>query len=401
MPNEKYKVKLTEEEVKSLKEITHKGNTSSARTIMHANVLLQTNDASSNKKTDREIAEMFSISKTTVNQIRKTYATEGLRRALYRKTRLTAPILSKITGEFEALVIAAALSPAPLERARWTLRLLAEHCMEKQYIVSISYVAIGEMLNTNQVKPHISEYWCIPKENDASFVANMEDVLNIYQRPYDPLLPVICMDEKPIQFLDEARQRIKAKPLRVDPDTDIVKEGSTEKIDSEYVRCGHGSIFMVTEPLAGWRHVEARDTRKKEDFALIMRKVMEERFMQAEKIILVADNLNTHNKASFYETFEPQTAFRMAQKFEFHYTPMHGSWLNIAECELSALAKECLGKRRVNSTDLLNEILSSWETDRNKRQKGVNWQFTADDARIKLKRLYPTPMFSEEQYRFL
>jgi transposase len=244
MPNEKYKVELTEEEVKTLNEITHKGNTSSAKTIMHANVLLQTNDVNPNKKADRDIAEMFSISKTTVNQIRKTYATEGLKSALCRKTRLTAPILSKITGEFEALVIAAALSPAPQERARWTLRLLAEHCVEKQYIVSISYVAIGGMLN--QVKPHISEYWCIPKENDASFVASMEDVLNIYQRPYNPLLPVICMDEKPIQFLDEARQRIQAKPLRIDPDTDIAKGGRTEKIDSEYVRCGHGSIFIVT-----------------------------------------------------------------------------------------------------------------------------------------------------------
>jgi len=401
MPIGKYKVELSEDEIKFLNALTHKGNTSSARTIMHANVLLQSNDLSPTRKTDREIAEMFSISKTTVNQIRKTYITEGLKSALHRKTRLTAPNLSKITGEFEALVIAAALSPAPQERARWTLRLLAEHCMEKQYVVSISYVTIGEMLNTNQVKPHISEYWCIPKENDASFVSNMEDVLNIYQKPYNSLIPVVCMDEKPIQYLDEVRERIHAKPLRIDPETDVKKEGCTEKIDSEYVRCGHGSIFMVTEPLAGWRHVEARDTRKKEDFALIMRKVMEERFLQAEKIILIADNLNTHNNASFYEAFEPQIAFQLAQKFEFHYTPTHGSWLNIAECELSSLAKECLGKRRISNTVSLNEILSLWESDRNKRQKGVNWQFTTENARIKLKRLYPTPMFSEEQYKLL
>jgi transposase len=398
MPTEKYKVELTEDELKILNEITHKGKESSAKTIMHANVLLQTNDSSPAKKTDREIAEMFSLSKTTVNQIRKTYATEGLKNALYRKTRLTAPILSKITGDFEARVIATALGPAPQERAKWTLRLLAEHCMEKQYIVSVSYVTIGEMLNTNQVKPHISEYWCIPKENDASFVANMEDVLNIYQQPYNPRVPVICMDEKPIQFLSEVRQRIQAKPLRLNPDTGVKKGGNSEKIDSEYVRCGHGSIFIVTEPLAGWRHVEARNTRKKEDFALIMRKVMEQRLLHAEKVILIADNLNTHNKASFYEAFEPQIAFHMAQKFEFHYTPAHGSWLNIAECELSSLAKECLGKRRIDNIDLLNEILSSWECDRNKRQKGVNWQFTTADARVKLKRLYPTPMFSEEQY---
>jgi hypothetical protein len=257
------------------------------------------------------------------------------------------------------------------------------------------------MLNTNQVKPHIGEYWCIPKENDAGFVANMEEVLNIYQMPYNPQIPVICMDEKPIQFLGEVRERIKAKPLRIDPDTNVLKEGYTEKIDAEYVRCGHGSIFIVTEPLGGWRHVEARETRKKEDFALIMRKVMDERFREAETVILIADNLNTHNKASFYEAFEPQVAFQMAQKFEFHYTPTHGSWLNIAECELSSLAKECLGKRRIDNVKVLNDILSLWENDRNSRQKGVNWQFSTDDARVKLKRFYPTPMFSEEQYQLL
>ena len=201
MPKEKYKVCLTKEELEILNAITHKGKTASAMTIMHANVLLLTNDANIKKKTDREIADLYSLSKTTVNDIRKVYATEGLERALHRKTRLTAPILSKITGEFEAQVIATALSPAPQERSRWTLRLLAEHCVEKQYIVSISYVALGEMLNTNQVKPHISKYWCIPKENDPNFVANMEDVLSIYQRPYNPSVPVICLDEKPIQLV--------------------------------------------------------------------------------------------------------------------------------------------------------------------------------------------------------
>ena len=154
--------------------------------------------------------------------------------------------------------------------------------------------------------------------------------------------------------------------------------------------------------MKGWRYVISRDTRKKGDFALIMRKVMEdERFSKAEKIIVVLDNLNTHNIASFYKAFEPKIAFQMAQKFEFHYTPTHGSWLNIAECELSALARECLGKRRISSTDSLNEILSLWEKDRNKRQKGVNWQFTTDKARNKLKRLYPEPEFSEEDYKLL
>ena len=395
MPNEKYAVILSDQEMQMLLNLTHKGSGNSAKKIMHANVLLNTNDLSPTKKTDREIAEIFNISKTTVNQIRKIYATEGIEAALNRKTRLTAPILSKITGEFEAQVIATALSPAPDGRARWTLRLLAEHCMEKQYLVNISHTCIGEMLNTNQVKPHLSDYWCIPKENDAAFVACMEDVLGIYQKPYNPNIPVLCMDEKPIQFLDETRQRIAAKPLRVDPETKLPKPGTNEKIDSEYVRCGHGSIFIFTEPLAGWRHVVARQTRTKSDFAFLTHQILRERYSHADKVLLIADNLNTHNKAAFYEAFPPHIAYDMAQMFEFHHTPVHGSWLNIAECELSSLARECLGNQRINCLESLNELLAHWEADRNERQKGVNWQFTAKDARIKLKRLYPTPTFSD------
>ena len=173
MPKEKYKVELSKKEIKILEEITHKGNLNSAKKIMHANILLKTNDIDPNKKTDREISEIFAISKTTVNQIRKSYANEGLKAALERKTRLTDPVLSKITGDFEAYVIATALGPAPEGRARWTLRLLAEHCIENRYIITISHTCIGKMLNTNEVKPHLSEYWSIPKENDASFVAHI------------------------------------------------------------------------------------------------------------------------------------------------------------------------------------------------------------------------------------
>ena len=393
MPKENFLVALTNEETKILLDITHKGNNHSALEIMHANILLNSNDNSLSKKTNREIAEQFNISATTVNSVRRTYAMEGLENALHRKTRITGPMLSKITGNFEARVIAAALSPPPEGRARWTLKLLAEHCVEKQYIVTISHTAIGEMLNTNQVKPHIGAYWCIPKENDAGFVANMEDILTIYAKPYDPLIPVICMDEKPVQFLAETRARIEAKPLRMDPDTNIMKPGKVEKIDTEYTRCGHGSIFIFTEPLAGWRHAVARDTRKKEDFAFLMKELYDKRLKYTEKAILVADNLNTHNKASFYKAFEPSIALELAQKFEFHYTPVHGSWLNIAECELSVIAKECLGNRRIDSVERLNSELRMWEASRNSRQKGVNWHFSTADARTKLKRLYPEPIF--------
>jgi hypothetical protein len=203
------------------------------------------------------------------------------------------------------------------------------------------------------------------------------------------------MDEKPIQFLDETRRRIEAKPLRVDPETHLPKSGTSEKIDSEYVRCGHGSIFIFTEPLGAWRRVIARETRTKGDFAFLLYQLYQERYSSVDKVILISDNLHTHNIASFYAAFPAHIAYQLAQTYEFHHTPVHGSWLNIAECELCSLARECLGKQRINSVEALNEILIPWEADRNNRQKGVNWQFTSEDARIKLKRLYPTPLFND------
>ena len=265
--------------------------------------------------------------------------------------------------------------------------------MEYKYIISISHSTIGEMLNSNEVKPHLSKYWCIPKENDAHFVAHMEDILGIYQREYNPEIPVICMDEKPIQLLDEIRQRVNAKPLRTDPDTGLLKPGELEKIDYQYERCGTASIFVFCEPLAGWRYMKALNTRKKGDFAMMVREVSDSFYSHVDKAILISDNLNTHNMSSFYEAFEPNTAYQLAQKFEFHYTPKHGSWLNIAESELASLALQALGGNRINSIEQLNDILLKWHSDMNTRQKGVNWQFTADDARIKLKRLYPSPIF--------
>jgi len=221
----------------------------------------------------------------------------------------------------------------------------------------------------------------------------MEDVLGIYQREYNPKFPVICMDEKPIQLLDEIRERVNAKPLRTDPDTGLIKCGELEKIDYQYERCGVASIFVFCEPLKGWRYMEALPTRKKGDFAMMTKKVTDRFCPDAESVIFISDNLNTHNISSFYEAFPPKIAYQLLQKIDFHHTPIHGSWLNIAECELSSLAVQALGNKRINSVGLLNEIISDWQSDRNARQKGVNWQFTAEQARIKLHRLYPKPLF--------
>ena len=204
--------------------------------------------------------------------------------------------------------------------------------------------------------------------------------MEVYSRPYNPAKPVVCMDEKPFQLLDEAREPLPMKP------------GSVEKADNEYIREGTCSIFIFTEPLAGWRYAQAFERRTKKDWARRVKWVLDNQYPDVEKVVFVMDNLNTHVISSLYETFPPEEAFRLAQRMEIHYTPKHGSWLDIAEIELSALATQCLGNRRIPSIEALNKELSAWETGRNANQKGVDWHFTTTDARSKLKRLYPVAL---------
>jgi len=185
------------------------------------------------------------------------------------------------------------------------------------------------------------------------------------------------MDEKPYQLLSDIREPIPVEPEKV------------QKIDSEYKREGTCSIFIFTEPLAGWRYAEAFESRTKKDWARRVKWVLDNQYPDAQKVVLVMDNLNTHVISSLYETFPPEEAFRLSQRLEIHYTPKHGSWLDIAEIELSALAAQCLGNRRLPSIEALNKELLAWETKRNNSQKGVDWHFTNGNARIKLKRLYP------------
>jgi len=205
----------------------------------------------------------------------------------------------------------------------------------------------------------------------------MEDVLSVYARSYDEKRPVICMVEKPYQFLDNHLTPIPMKP------------GSAEKVDYEYKRNGTCSIFIFTEPLAGRRYSEALLHRTKKDRAYWIKWILDEQYPKAEKIVLVMDHLNTHAISSLYEAFPPREAFRLAQRLEIHYTPKHGSWLNIAEVELSAMSIQCLGSRRIPNMKTLNTELAAWHTKRNNIQKGVDWQFTTKNAKVKLKRLYP------------
>lgn len=209
----------------------------------------------------------------------------------------------------------------------------------------------------------------------------MEDVLEVYSRPYDANLPVVCMDEKPVQLLAQVREGFTSAS------TGIRYE------DNEYVRNGTCSIFLFTEPLAGWRHAEAKPQRRRTDWAERIKWLLDEQYPTVERVILVCDNLNTHNIASLYEAFEPVEALRLAKRLEIHHTPKHGSWLDIAEIELSALGNQCLDKRRIESVENLNKELLSWNKERNASQKSVNWQFRTDNARTKLKHLYPVLNF--------
>ena len=205
----------------------------------------------------------------------------------------------------------------------------------------------------------------------------MEDVLEVYKRPYDPRHPVVCLDETSKQLIGEVQIPVPTAP------------GHVAQYDYEYIRNGVANIFMIFEPLAGQRDVEVTDRRTRKDYAQCLRKIADELYPAAEKIVVVQDNLNTHSPASLYEAFEPTEAKRLADRFEFHYTPKHGSWLDMAEIELGILGRQCLSRRIDNMNDLRRET-RAWETARDFAQTKADWQFTTDDARIKLKRLYPS-----------
>jgi DDE superfamily endonuclease len=210
----------------------------------------------------------------------------------------------------------------------------------------------------------------------AEFVACMEDVLDLYAEEYDPARPTVGFDETSKQLIAETRV-----PLPMEP-------GKPERVDYEYERKGTANLFLVTEPPTGWRHVDVTDRRTKHDFALQMRDLVDRHCPDAERIRVVLDNLNTHTKAALYEAFPPAEARRLLRKLEFHYTPVHGSWLNIAEIEFSMLARQCLN-RRIGDRDTLVTEVAAWEAARNEQRASIHWQFTVHDARRKLHRLYP------------
>jgi hypothetical protein len=218
--------------------------------------------------------------------------------------------------------------------------------------------------------------WCIPPKASAEFVYHMEDILAVYHRPYDPHRPQVCLDEASKQLIGEVRQPLPPAPGRI------------ERYDSVYVRNGVANLFLAFEPLAGWREVEVTDNRKRGDWARFVRALVDGRYREAEKIVLVMDQLNTHSPASLYEAFPPEEARRLTERLEVHHTPKHGSWLNLAESELSVLARDL--PERVGDREAMVPHVLAWKTRRNEARTKADWRFTTASARIKLRKLYPT-----------
>lgn len=371
-----YNITLSKDERKIIKKFQKKTSSTNART--RCAIFLAADSTYNYGKTYQAIADRAGSSVATVIKTLKEFSENGFAKTVTPNRNPNSDTARlKATGDVEAMVIATACSPAPKEYVRWTLNLLYNQMMVVlEDSVSISCATIGRILVKNDLRPHLSEYWNIPPKDDAEFVANMEDVLDVYEQPYDPKYPLWCMDEKPFQLLDESRNPL---PMR---------KGDIAKIDSEYIRNGTVSIFCFIQPHTGKIVHAVEPTRTAVDWAEKVKYLVDEIEPSAKKIILVMDNLNTHSIASLYKAFPPAEARRIARRIEVHYTPKHGSWLNIAEIGINIMTRECLN-RRIPSIDALKEELKAWNDGYDADPSPVNWQFQTKDSRIKLKSLYP------------
>lgn len=374
--SKQYLVTLTEDERAALGQRVATGR-GPAREHTHARILLKA-DAGLNGPswTDEQIAIATDVGLSTVARVRRRFVEHGLEAAIRRRPARRA-YQRKLDGEQEAHLVALACTSPPVGRRRWTLRLLADKFVELRYIDGVSYETVRQVLKKNRLKPWLTKRWCIPPEQSGEFVWRMEDTLEVYTRPYDPARPQVCLDEASTQLLKDARPPRMAKP------------GKPARVDFEYERNGTANLFLVTEPLRGWRHVAVTERRTKADWARVVKDLVDVHYPDADKIVLVLDNLNTHTPAALYEAFPPAEARRIVERLEIHYTPKHGSWLNVAEIELSTMSGQCL-HRRIPDRETLEREVAAWEAERNTLGGPVNWRFTTEDARVKLKRLYPS-----------
>ena len=378
----KFRVKLSEHERGVIQSLKRKKAMSFQAKIRLGIILAADENKWTRDLSYDEIAAKAKTTKNTVIDTLRKYCSDGVTAAITPKRNPNSDIGNlKVTGDIEARIVAKACSAPPAGHSRWTASLLAEElCFVLEDNISesltLSRSTINRALNRNELQPHLSDYWCIPPEEDAEFVAAMERVLDVYHRPYNPARPVYCIDEKPYQLLDESREPL---PMRV---------GDVQKVDSEYIRNGTVSITCIIEPHTGTIVHFVRPTRTAVDFAEHLKYIADKLAPHAESITLVMDNLNVHSESSLYKAFDPKEAHRIARKFEFVYTPKHGSWLDIAEIGLCIMTRQCLA-RRIPGIEKLTEELRAWNDSYSKHQMPINWQFSLEQARIKLRRLYP------------
>ena len=375
MPAKKYRIELTTEEQQELKALVSKGRAAAYKQT-HARILLLSDEARKDGGlTDEEVARSLEIASATVERIRRHCVEEGIEAALGRKEQQRRRP-KKLDGAAEAHLIALACGEPPEGRARWTLRLLAGPAGGVRDSGEHPPGDGAQDAKKNELKPWLKECWCIPPEGSSDFVCAMEDVLEVYHRPYEDNEVLVCLDETSKQQVKETRLPRPPRP------------GSAVAYDYEYERNGVSNLFMLFAPLEGWRRVGVTDRRTKVDWAHQVKKLVDEDYPDKDRIVLVMDNLNTHHPASLYEAFEPMEARRIAERLEIHYTPKHGSWLNMAEIEIGVLARQCLD-RRIPDQEVLRREVDAWQNQRNRDMVRVDWRFTTDDARIKLKSLYP------------
>src|SRR3981189_211974 len=372
----KYVVRLSGEERERLEALLRKGK-SPAQRLLKARILLKADVSQSGEGwSDSRIIEALETSASMVYRVRKQLVEEGFEAVLSRKQRATPAVARIFDGEKEAKLIALACSKPPKGRARWTLRLLEKKFRDRQ-IRSRQRRDDWAGAKKNILQPHRRQCWVIPPKANGAFVAAMEDVLAVYTRPRDADYPLGCPAEPPKRFLAETRLPI---PM---------KRGRPARCDYEYERNGTANIFMMFAPLEGWRHVKVTDRHTAVDYAHVLKELADRYFANAKTVVLVQDNLNIHGKGSLYEAFPAAEARRLVERFEWHYAPKHGSWLDLAESELGVLTSQCLDRRIPDKQTLVEEI-AAWERERNKNKTKADWQFTTADARVKLKRLYPS-----------
>jgi transposase len=366
--NVRYRVDLSQEERAELGALLS-GGKHAARKLRRAQILLAADGGAS----DEEIARTLGVGGSTVYRTKRRLVLGNLEAALSEEPRPGAA--RKLSGKEEALLVATACSKPPAGRARWTLELLAGAMVKLTEHGELSRETVRRRLAENELKPWRRDMWCIPEVN-GTYVARMEDVLDLYAETPDPRRPVVCFDESPTQLIGEVRQPIPARP------------GQLERYDCEYRRNGTANLFVFLDAHRPWRTVKVTDQRTARDFAECMRDLVDLHYPQATQIRVVLDNLSSHSPGALYEAFPAPEAHRILRRLEFHYTPKHASWLNMVEIEIGVLRGQCLD-RRIADRQTLNAEIAAWQRQRNTAGARVKWMFTTQCAREKLNRAYP------------